>query len=44
MKVLVTGSNGFIGGYIVEELLSKGFDVVGVDNFSKYAKVSKSYD
>ena len=44
MKVLVTGSNGFIGGYIVEELLSKGFEVVGVDNFSKYGKVSKSYD
>lgn len=44
MKVLVTGSNGFIGGYIVEELLSKGYEVVGVDNFSKYGKVSKSYD
>lgn len=44
MKVLVTGSNGFIGGYIVEELLGKGFEVVGVDNFSKYGRVSKSYD
>lgn len=44
MKVLVTGSNGFIGGYIVEELLGKGFEVVGVDNFSKYGRVAKSYD
>jgi nucleoside-diphosphate-sugar epimerase len=44
MKVLVTGSNGFIGGYIVEELLEKGFEVVGVDNFSKYGRVPKSYD
>lgn len=44
MKVLVTGSSGFIGGYIVEELLSQGYEVVGVDNFSKYGRVEKSYD
>jgi len=43
-KVLVTGSSGFIGGYIVEELLSKGYEVVGVDNYSKYGPVKKSYD
>jgi UDP-glucose 4-epimerase len=44
VKVLVTGSSGFIGGYIVEELLREGYSVVGVDNFSKYGRVSKSYD
>lgn len=44
MKVLVTGSSGFIGGYIVEELLAKGYEVVGVDNHSKYGRVSKRYD
>jgi nucleoside-diphosphate-sugar epimerase len=43
-KVLVTGSAGFIGGYLVEELLARGYGVVGVDNFSKYGKVTKSYD
>jgi nucleoside-diphosphate-sugar epimerase len=43
-KVLITGSSGFIGGYVVEELLSRGYEVVGVDNFSKYGRVSKSYD
>ena len=43
-KVVVTGSAGFIGGYIVEELLNKGYQVVGVDNYSKYGPVKKSYD
>ncbi len=44
MKCLVTGSNGFIAGYLCAELLEHGWDVVGVDNFSKYGRVSKSYD
>lgn len=43
-KVLITGSAGFIGGYVVEELLSRGHEVVGLDNFSKYGPVSHSYD
>jgi UDP-glucose 4-epimerase len=43
-KVLVSGSAGFIGGYVVEELLRRGYSVVGVDNFSKYGKAKKSYD
>jgi len=43
-KVLVTGSAGFIGGYVVEELLDRGYEVVGVDNYSKYGPVQRSYD
>ena len=43
-RVLVSGSSGFIGGYVVEELLARGHSVIGVDNFSKYGKVAKSFD
>ena len=44
MKVLVTGSAGFICGYLIQELLDQGYEVIGVDNFSKYGKVQRSYD
>src|SRR5262245_21559885 len=43
-RVLVTGSAGFIGGYVVQELLDRGYDVVGLDNFSKYGKVVRELD
>jgi len=43
-KILVTGAKGFIGGYVIEELLTHGWDVVGLDNLSKYGDVEKSYE
>jgi UDP-glucose 4-epimerase len=43
-KVLVSGSAGFIGGYVVEELLRRGHSVIGIDDHSKYGPVAKSYD
>jgi UDP-glucose 4-epimerase len=44
VKVLVTGAAGFICGYLVPELLRAGHEVVGIDNFSKYGAVRRSYD
>ncbi len=44
MKILVTGSAGFIAGYLVDNLLRHGHEVVGIDNYSKYGKIEKSYD
>jgi nucleoside-diphosphate-sugar epimerase len=44
MKVLLTGSAGFIAGYLVSELLDHGHEVIGIDNFSKYGRVTRSYD
>jgi len=44
MKVLLTGSQGFIGSYICQELLKNGYTVVGVDNYSKYGKVNRPQD
>lgn len=43
-RVLVTGSAGFIGGYVVQELLDRGYSVVGLDDQSKYGHVERSYD
>ena len=31
-NVLVTGAAGFIGSFLVEELLARGYAVIGVDN------------
>jgi nucleoside-diphosphate-sugar epimerase len=44
MKLLITGSAGFIAGYLIEELLGRGHEIVGMDNYSKYGYVERSYD
>lgn len=42
--IVLTGSAGFIGGYIVEEALKKGYKVIGIDNLSKYGDTSRAFD
>jgi nucleoside-diphosphate-sugar epimerase len=44
VSILVTGAAGFIGGYLVEELLRRGHEIVGLDNFSKYGPTAHSFD
>ncbi len=44
MRIAVTGSAGFIAGYLIEELLAHGHEVIGVDNFSKYGEARHSFD
>ncbi len=44
LKTLVTGSSGFIAGYLIGELLAHGHEVVGLDNHSKYGAVARGFD
>jgi UDP-glucuronate 4-epimerase len=39
VKVLVTGAAGFIGMFVCEQLLARGDEVVGIDNFNDYYEV-----
>ncbi|MBL7016178.1 MAG: NAD-dependent epimerase [Kiritimatiellales bacterium] len=40
MKILVTGTAGFVGSYTAHSLLDDGHEVVGLDNFNDYYDVS----
>ena len=39
MKILVTGTAGFIGHHLVRRLLAAGLDVVGMDSLNDYYDV-----
>jgi len=43
MKILVTGTAGFIGFYVVQRLLEAGHEVVGLDNINDYYDVRLKY-
>ncbi len=53
MKILITGSAGFIGYHLSQSLLKEGNDVLGIDNLNNYyspelktsrVKILKNYD
>ena len=39
MKILITGSSGFIGFSVAKTFLEKGISVIGIDNFDPYYSV-----
>ena len=43
MKILVTGTAGFIGYHLAKKLLERGEEVVGLDNINDYYDVNLKY-
>jgi len=44
MKILITGTAGFIGFHLANRLLDRGDEVVGLDNINDYYDVNLKYD
>jgi len=44
LRALVTGAAGFVGSFLVEELLARGDTVTGVDCFSDYYSAARKRD
>jgi UDP-glucuronate 4-epimerase len=40
MKILITGTAGFIGSHLAQYLLARGDEVIGIDNLNSYYEVS----
>ena len=43
MKILVTGTAGFIGYHLALKLLERGDEVIGLDNINDYYDVNLKY-
>ena len=44
MKILITGTAGFIGFHLATKLLNRGDEVVGLDSINDYYDVNLKYD
>ncbi|MDN6836233.1 MAG: NAD-dependent epimerase, partial [Lactococcus lactis] len=44
MKILVTGTAGFIGSHLAKKLISQGYEAIGVDNINDYYSVQLKKD
>ena len=42
-KILVTGTEGFIGYHLAKKLLENGHNVIGYDNINDYYDVNLKY-
>jgi len=43
MKILITGTAGFIGYHLAKKLLERGDEVIGIDNINDYYDVNLKY-
>lgn len=43
MKILITGTAGFIGFHLTRRLLADGHDIVGLDNLNEYYDINLKY-
>lgn len=44
MKILVTGTLGFIGFHLTKELINNGNEVIGIDNINNYYDINLKYN
>ena len=43
MKILITGTAGFIGYHLVNKLIDENFKILGLDNINHYYDVNLKY-
>ena len=44
MKILITGTAGFIGFHLTEKLILNGHSVIGIDQINDYYDINLKYD
>jgi UDP-glucuronate 4-epimerase len=44
MRILITGTAGFIGFFLVQALIKRGDEIIGLDNINDYYDVNLKYD